>query len=60
MVKETLDEKALASMKTILEQLARKKTILPELDAKIVEAIEDPGKTKRRRLKKKSRRYPQR
>ena len=59
MVKETLDEKALAFMKTILE-LAKKKTILPELDAKIVEAIEDPGKTKRRRLKKRSRRYPQR
>jgi len=35
MVKETLDEKALAFMKTILEQLARKKTILPELDAKL-------------------------
>lgn len=31
-------------MKTTLAQLATKKTILLELDAKIVDAIEDPGK----------------
>ena len=44
MVKETLDEKALAFMKTTLAQLERKKTILLELGAKSVDAIEDPGK----------------
>ena len=42
--KKLWTRRPLAFTKTTLAQLARKKTILLELDAKIVDAIKDPGK----------------
>lgn len=43
MAKETPSEIDLVSLKNIVEQLARKKTILTGLDEKIAAAIEEPG-----------------
>ena len=40
--KESLTDSDIASLNRIKEQLARKKTILQELDQKIVTAIEEP------------------
>ena len=43
MAKETLSELDFVSLNNILEQLARKKSVLKELDQKITTTLEDPA-----------------